>query len=239
MKKTVLITGASGDIGTIIADKFAREGYNIVYHYNSNDNKLVVGALSKITNILPIKADLTKPTDIQNLVSVTIKTFGKIDCLVNNAGISTTQLSLDESYESIHSCISTNLISAIYLTSLVIPHLNRGASIINISSIWGEVGGSMETTYSASKAGLIGYTKALSKELGAGGIRVNAVAPGLINTKMNSHLSAKDLQDFATDHSALCRPGTPQEVADAVFFLASNQATYINGQIIGVNGGII
>ena len=238
MKKTVLITGASGDIGTYIADKFARAGYNIIYWYNKNENKPITSALSKITNILPIKADLTNPLEIQALVNTSVKTFGKINCLVNNAGISSVKLSLDETYDSIHTCINTNLISAIYLTSLIIPHLNRNANIINISSIWGEIGGSLETTYSASKAGLIGYTKALSKELGTAGIRVNAVAPGLIKTKMNNRLNSKDQQNFVNDNTSLNRIGTPEDVADAVFFLASEKASYITGQILGVNGGI-
>lgn len=237
--KTVIITGASGSIGTYIADKFARGGYNIVYQYNKNENEPVVKALSKIANILPVKADLTNPKDIESLVKMSVNTFGKIDCLVNNAGVSSVKLSLDESYESIHSVMSANLISAIYLTSLTIPHLNKSASIINISSIWGEHGGSLETTYSASKAGIIGYTKALAKELGPAGIRVNAVAPGLIKSKMNKNMSANDQVQWAEDHASLGRIGAPEEVASTVYFLASNDASYITGQIIGVNGGFM
>lgn len=239
MKKTVLITGASGSIGVYIADKFARNGYNIVFQYNKNENQPVVTALSKVTAVLPVKADLTNPNEIKNLVNCAVKTFGKIDCLVNNAGISSVKLSLDESYESIHNLINTNLISAIYLTSLAIPHLNRNASIINISSIWGEYGGSLETTYSASKAGLIGYTKALSKELGPAGIRVNAVAPGLIQSRMNKNMSADEQKKFVADHTALGKIGTPEDVANVVFFLASDQAGYITGETIGINGGFI
>lgn len=237
MKKTVLITGASGSIGTYIADKFARNGYNIVYQYNKNENKPVVLALSKITNVLPVKADLTKQKEIENLVDVASKTFGRIDCLVNNAGISSVKLSLDESYDSICNIMSTNLISAIYLTSLVIPKLNKDGSIINISSIWGRFGGSLETTYSASKAGIIGYTKALAKELGPAGVRVNAVAPGLIKSKMNNNISEVDKMDFVAEHSAIGKMGTPEDVANIVYFLASAEANYITGQIIGVDGG--
>lgn len=239
MKKTVLITGASGSIGMFIADKFARNGYNIVFQFNKNENKPAVLALSKVTNVLPVRADLTNTREVQALVETAVKTFGKIDCLVNNAGISSIKLSLDESFESIHNIINTNLISAIYLTSLTIPHLNRNASIINISSIWGEYGGSLETTYSASKAGLIGYTKALAKELGYAGIRVNAVAPGLIESKMNNHITSTDRKEFVEDHTALGRIGTPEDVANCVFFLASDQAAYITGQTVGVNGGFV
>lgn len=239
LRKTVVITGASGDIGLVIADKFARNGYNIVYHYNKNENNAVLRSLSKLTNVLPIRADITDQEDIKKIVDASVKTFGKIDCLVNNAGISSVKLSLDETYDSICNCISTNLISAIYLTSLMIPHLTKNASIINISSIWGEVGGSLETTYSASKAGLIGYTKALAKELGASGVRVNAVAPGLIKSKMNNKLNHKEQQLFVEEHSALGRVGSAEEVANVVLFLASEASSYVNGQVVGVNGGIL
>ena len=239
MKKTVLITGASGDIGASIANKFASNGYNIVYHYNKNLNQPVISALSKKTNVLPIHADLTKKTDIENLLSNAIKTFGKIDVLINNAGVSHERLSIDESYEAISDVISTNLISAIYLTSLAIPNLNENASIVNISSIWGEFGGSGETTYSASKGGLISYTKALSQELGASKIRVNAVAPGLIKSKMNNHFSKKEQEVFVEDHTSLNRIGTTLDVANAVFFLASDDASYITGEVMHVNGGFI
>lgn len=237
--KTVLITGASGDIGAGIARKFAGEKYNIIYHYNSNLNEPLIQALAKKTSVLPIKADLTKRKDIENLVQTISKTFGKIDVVVNNAGVSSNKLSIDESYESINSVINTNLISVIYLTSLIIPHLSQNASIVNISSIWGEFGGSGETTYSASKAGLVGYTKALSQELGASGIRVNAVAPGLIKSKMNNNLSLKEQEVFVEDHTSLGRIGTPEDVANAVLFLASDNANYITGEVLRVNGGYI
>ena len=237
--KTVLITGASGDIGASIAQKFASQKYNIIYHYNKNFNEPLVNALSKKTTILPIHADLTKKEDIENLVKTSVKTFGKIDVVVNNAGISSERLSIDECYESINSVINTNLISVIYLTSQIIPHLTENASIINISSIWGEFGGSGETTYSASKAGLVGYTKALSQELGASGIRVNAVAPGLIKSKMNNNLSTKEQEVFVEDHTSLNRIGTPQDVANAVYFLASDSASYITGEVLRVNGGYV
>lgn len=239
MKKTLLLTGASGDIGKKIADTFASNGYNIIYHYNKNLMPTEVDHLAKITNVLPIKADFTQKSDIENLVKTAVKTFGKIDCVVNNAGISSEVLSMDETYESISTVITTNLISAIYLTSLVIPHLNQNASIVNIASIWGEFGGSGETTYSASKAGLVGYTKALSQELGASGIRVNAVAPGMIKSKMNNHFSASEQEVFVEDHSSLGKIGTPEDVANAVWFLASDNAKYINGETIRVNGGYV
>ena len=239
MKKTVLITGASGDIGLAIAKKFAEQNYNIVYHYNKNLNDGAISTLAKITNILPVQANLCEQADINRLVITAVKTFGKIDCLVNNAGISSPKLAIDESYGSISEVMSTNLVSAIYLTSLVIPHLNEGASIVNISSVWGVHGASGESTYSASKAGLIGYTKALAKELGASKIRVNAVAPGMIDTKMNILLTKKEKQEFLDDHTMLQAMGTTEDVASVVCFLAGDGARYITGQTLSVDGGFI
>lgn len=239
MNKTVLITGASGDIGLAIAKKFADKNYNIIYHYNKNLNNGVMSALAKVTNVLPIQADLSEQKDIEKLVSTAVKTFGKIDCLVNNAGISSPKLAIDENFGSISDVVSTNLISAIYLTSLVIPHLNEGASIVNISSVWGVYGGAGETTYSATKAGLIGYTQALAKELGASKIRVNAVAPGMIDTKMNKNLKDIERREFIEDHTALQEIGTPDDVANVVSFLASDGARYITGQTLSVDGGFI
>ena len=239
MKKTVLITGASGDIGLAIAKKFAEQNYNIVYHYNKNLNDGVVSSIARTTNVLPIQANLCEQKDIERLVSTAVKTFGKIDCLVNNAGVSSPKLAVDESYGSISEVMNTNLVSAIYLTSLIIPHMNEGSSIINISSVWGVFGASGESTYSATKSGLIGYTKALAKELGASKIRVNAVAPGMIDTKMNINLTKREKQEFLEDHTALQEIGTPEDVANVVSFLAGDGARYITGQTLSVDGGFI
>ena len=164
--------------------------------------------------------------------------FGKVDVLVNNAGASQTRLFVDEDYKTISNLINVDLTGAIYLTNLLIPMMERGSSIINISSIWGEVGASMEVVYSTAKAGLIGFTKALSKELGGMGIRVNAIAPGFIDTKMNNHLSFYEKEEFASSQVSLGSLGTPNDVAHAVVFLSSIRAKYITGQVLGVNGGI-
>ena len=239
MKKTVLITGASGDIGLAIAKKFAEQNYNIIYHYNKNLNDGVVSSIARTTNVLPIQANLCEQKDIERLVSTAVKTFGKIDCLVNNAGVSSPKLAVDESYGSISEVMNTNLVSAIYLTSLIIPHMNEDSSIINISSVWGVFGASGESTYSATKSGLIGYTKALAKELGASKIRVNAVAPGMIDTKMNINLTKREKQEFLEDHTALQEIGTPEDVANVVSFLAGDGARYITGQTLSVDGGFV
>lgn len=239
MNKTVLITGASGDIGLAIAKKFAEQNYNIIYHYNKNLNDGVVSSIARTTNVLPIQGNLCEQKDIERLVSTAVKTFGKIDCLVNNAGVSSPKLAVDESYGSISEVMNTNLVSAIYLTSLIIPHMNEGSSIINISSVWGVFGASGESTYSATKSGLIGYTKALAKELGASKVRVNAVAPGMIDTKMNINLTKHEKQEFLEDHTALQEIGTPEDVANVVSFLAGDGARYITGQTLSVDGGFV
>lgn len=238
MNKVALVTGASGDIGSSIATTLSKHGYNIIYQYNKHLNENVINAIATKTNCLPIKADLTNKADIENLVNSSIKTFGKIDLVVNCAGISSVSLCMDENYNSISNLINTNLTSVIYLTSLIIPHLNKQSSIINISSIWGQIGGCMESVYSASKAGLIGFTKALSKELGPSGVRVNAIAPGFIDTKMNNHLTKTEKTDFALTETSLLKLGTPEDVANLVLFLASDKAKYITGETIGVDGGL-
>lgn len=238
-KKTVLITGASGGIGGAIAETFAKNNYNIIYHYNSNPNDPLIAKLSLLTNVLPVKADFSKPIEVANLARVAIETFGNIDVLVNNAGVSRICPIVDEDYEGMEKHININLTAPAYLTSLISANMcsNQKGSIIFVSSIWGVYGGAVESIYSATKAGLIGLTKALSNELAPNGIRVNAVTPGLIDTKMNNDLSKNELDDF-TKKVSLERIGKPEEVAKAVYFLASEDSSYINGEILSIDGGI-
>lgn len=237
--KVALITGASGEIGESICKVLAQKGYNIIYHYNTHKNEKLLMELSKNVGVLAVQADLKGNNGVEFLVEQTLKTFGRIDVIINNAGYSSPSLFVDETYESISECLSVNLTSAISLTSALIPAIKQGGSIINISSIWGVCGGSMEVVYSASKAGLIGFTKALSKEIGTMGIRVNAIAPGFIDTKMNKHLSCEEKQEFMDSSLCLSRLGTPKDVANVVEFLVSDKASYITGQVIGVDGGFI
>lgn len=237
--KTVLITGASGGIGSAIAEIFAKNKYNIIYHYNNNPNDPLIAKLSLMTNVLPIKADFSKPLEVANLARVAIETFGKIDVLVNNAGVSRVKPIIDEDYEAIEQHISINLTAPAYLTSLISANMcsNQHGSIIFVSSIWGVYGGAVESIYSATKAGLIGLTKALSNELAPNGIRVNAVTPGLIDTKMNNDLSKREIKEF-TEKVSLERIGKPEEVAKAIYFLASDDSSYINGEVLSIDGGM-
>lgn len=238
MKKTVLVTGASGGIGRAIVKRFAKEGYNIIYHYNSTLDNAFVAEIAKVTNILPVKADFKNCNEIITMFESSIKTFGTIDCLVNNAGVDRVSPIVDENIDAINECLQINLSSAIFLTSLVSKKMceMQSGAIVNISSIWGKYGGGLESVYSASKSGLIGFTKAIAKELGANGVRANSLTLGMIDTKMNNNLTTEEKQEFVLN-TALQRIGTPEEVASAVYFLASDDSKYITGQDIGVDGG--
>lgn len=237
--KVALITGASGEIGKAIVENLVKSGYNIVYHYNTHKNEEFLQKISKKVGVLAVKADLSKQQEIDNMVDQILKVFGKVDVIVNNAGASEPRLFIDETYKTILDNINLNLTAAIYLTNALISSMEEGSSIVNISSIWGVYGGSTEVVYSSAKAGLIGFTKALSKEVGPMGIRVNAIAPGFIDTKMNSHITKEEKQDFIETSLCLPRLGSPKDVAGVVEFLVSPKSSYITGQVISVDGGFM
>ena len=237
--KVAIITGASGEIGKAIVENLVKSGYNIVYHYNTHKNEEFLQKISKKVGVLAVKADLRKQQEIDNMVDQILKVFGKVDVIVNNAGASEPRLFIDETYKTILDNINLNLTAAIYLTNALLSSMEEGSSIVNISSIWGVYGGSTEVVYSSAKAGLIGFTKALSKEVGAMGIRVNAVAPGFIDTKMNSHITKEEKQDFIETSLCLPRLGLPKDIANLVDFLVSHKASYITGQVIGADGGFM
>ena len=242
--KTVLVTGAAKGIGAAICIAFAKEGYNIALNYNKSEEK--AKALSKTlrdtynVDVLALQADVSKKSDVQNMIDIIIEHFKSIDVLVNNAGVSLIKLFQDTSEVEWNNIISTNLTSIYNTSNLVLPYMikNHSGSIINISSMWGEVGASCEVAYSASKAGIIGFTKALAKEVGPSNIRVNCVSPGIIDTDMNKELSLETLSEIK-EEIPLRNIGTPKNIADAVLFLASNKASYITGQVLSVNGGYV
>ena len=237
--KVAIITGASGEIGESICESLAKCGYNIVYHYNTHKNEEFLQKISKKVGVLAVKADLRNAQEIDNMVEQVLRVFGKVDVLINNAGASEPNLFVDETYCSINSSINLNLTAAIYLTNALLPSMEEGSSVVNISSIWGVFGGSMEVVYSAAKAGLIGFTKALSKEVGPMGIRVNAIAPGFIDTKMNSHVTKEEKIEFVESSLCLPRLGSPKDVAGVVEFLVSPKSSYITGEVISVDGGFM
>lgn len=236
-RKNVLITGASRGIGRATAIEFARAGYDLTLICINNIESLskLAADLSEAYSVkcIAYQTDISNPDSVRDL-------FTKItppNVLVNNAGISYIGLLTDMTDEDWQNTINTNLSSAFYMSRAAIPHMlsEFSGKIINVSSVWGECGASMEVAYSASKGGLDAFTKALAKELAPSGISVNAVACGLIDTEMNSHLSDEELSDVVADIPA-DRIGKPSEVASVILSLA-NSTSYLTGQIIKVDGG--
>lgn len=242
--KTALVTGASRGIGTACAIALAKSGYNIVLNFNKSEEKALT--LKKIieenykVEVLCVKADVADKAQVDNMVGLALERFSDIDVLVNNAGVALYKLFTDTSPDEWDKVISTNLTSVYNCCHKVLPNMirNQRGCIVNISSMWGQVGASCEVAYSASKAGVIGLTKALSKELALSNIRVNCVAPGVIMTDMMGEFSDEELELIKED-IPMNKIGTAKNVADAVAFLVSDRAEYITGQVISVNGGSV
>ncbi len=237
--KNVIITGGTRGIGAACVRKFASAGDKVAFLYKSSD-KEALALKEEFPNVLPVKADVTKEEDIKNAFSFIFSQIGDPDVLINNAGISYTALLQDMSLTDWNSVIATNLTSAFLSSREVLPSMIRRKKgvIINISSMWGISGASLEVAYSASKAGLIGFTKALAMELAPSNIRVNAVAPGVIKTDMLSGYTESDL-DALSKETPLNRLGTSEDVANAVYFLSGENAGFITGEVLNVNGGFI
>ena len=237
--KHVIITGGTRGIGAACVEKFSREGYFVSFLYKSRHDKAleITGSLS---NVLAIKCDVTSENDIEKAFSRIFEEVGEPDVLVNNAGISYTGLLQEMSYDSWKNVIDTNLSSVFLATRMVIPSMikRQKGSIINISSMWGVPGASCEVAYSASKSGVIGFTKALALELAPMGVRVNAVAPGVVMTDMLSEYSEEELKELS-NATPLGRIGTPEDVANAVYFLAEKGSEFITGEVLNVNGGFV
>ncbi|MBQ6837457.1 MAG: 3-oxoacyl-ACP reductase FabG [Clostridia bacterium] len=241
-KKTALVTGGAKGIGSAICRALAIDGYKIAINYNSSQTEAVdlKNELSAITEVEIFKADVSDSKQVKEMFSVIEKVFGGVDVLVNNAGIAGQMLFTDITDEMWQKMINVNLSGAFYCCREALKFMinKKSGRIINIASMWGETGASMEVHYSASKAGLIGLTKALAKEVGLSGVTVNAVSPGVIMTDMMKSFSEADIA-VLKDETPLNSLGTAENVADAVSFLASEKADFITGQVISVNGGFV
>ena len=240
----VLITGASRGIGAAAARLFAQEGWNVAVHYNASRAaaEQLAAELSGLgVRAVPIQADVADPEQAERLVRETEGALGPLDAVICNAGVALPQqLLTDTTADQWRRLMSVDLDGMFHTIRAAVPGLvrqKRGA-IVTVSSMWGITGGSCETPYSAAKAGVIGLTRALAKELGPSGIRVNCVAPGVIDTAMNGHLTPKDLAALG-EETPLCRIGQPVEVAQAIYFLASERASFITGQVLRVDGGMV
>lgn len=235
MPKVILVTGASHGIGKEIAKLLAENGHAVIANYNKSESK-ALELKEKYNNIEIFKADVSNRCEVKKMVDFCQKKYGKIDVLINNAGISSFGLFTDITDNEWSNVINTNLYSAFCVSQEVLPIMisQKDGCIINISSIWGLVGASCETLYSISKAGIDALTKSLAKELGPSNIRVNSIAPGLIDTNMNKNISNEDLDKIKED-IPLQKIGLPLDIAKCVNWLIDDN--YTTGQIISINGG--
>ena len=241
MEKVAIVTGASRGIGREIAKSLAKHNIKVIANYNNSEEKAIelkkeLESEGIIIDI--IKADVSKREEIKNLIQYAIENYGKIDILINNAGISEYKLFTDETDEDWNKVINTNLYSAFAVSQEVIPNMikNKNGCIINISSVWGMVGASMEVLYSVSKAGIDGLTKALAKELGPSNIRVNAIAPGIVDTDMCRNFNEEELENIK-EEIPLERIGKVEDISKCINWLINDN--YTTGQIISINGGWI
>ena len=243
MNKTAIITGASKGIGAATAILFAHSGYNVVINYNDSYESATLLARSlkeNGANVIPFKANVANRLEVDMMIKEAIYNFGTVDVLVNNAGVAHQGLFTDISEYDWDRIVNINLKGVFNYSQAVLPEMinKKSGKIINVSSMWGITGASCEVAYSASKAGVIGLTKALAKELAPSGITVNCVAPGVIETNMNSELSVEDLNSLV-EETPLGRIGSADEVAKSIYFLASPAADFITGEVLNINGGYV
>ena len=241
--KYALITGASGGIGAATARAFAQAGYGVAIHAHRSVDKLhaLAQELSNLSvPVLEVCADLSDPVQAKTMVDNVLEKFCQLDILVCCSGLSHVGLVTDIDPQQWKTLFGVNVDGMHYCCQAVLPHMvhRKEGCILTVSSMWGQVGASCEVAYSATKGAVIAYTKALAQEVGPSNIRVNCIAPGVIATEMNAHLSAEDL-DALADETPLGRIGTPEECAACALFLASEGASFVTGQVLAPNGGLV
>lgn len=243
MNPVVLITGASRGIGAACARRFAHAGYSVAILYRSRADlaeSLCQELIQAGQDAFCLQADVADRAQAFSAVDEVLRRYRRIDALINNAAIAQQKLFTDITEEDWDRMFDVNVKGVFHCAQAVLPGMisRRSGSIVNVSSMWGQVGASCEVHYSASKAAVIGMTQALAKEVGPSGVRVNCIAPGVIQTDMNAHLDEETLNSLA-EETPLMRLGTPDEVARAALFLCGEGASFITGQVLGVNGGFI
>ena len=236
--KNLLITGGSRGIGKACVYEFIKNGYRVFLNYNKSEKEAL--RICSETGAIPVKADVSNSLEVEKAAEFIKENYGGISVLINNAGISQIKLFSDISENDWDNMFNVNIKGMFLITKAFIGDMinKKYGKIINISSMWGETGGSCEVHYSASKSAVIGFTKALAKETGLSGINVNCISPGVINTDMNSELTKEDIASLCKE-APLNRIGTPEEVAKLAIFLSSDEASFITGQVIGINGGLV
>ena len=241
--KYALITGASGGIGAATARAFAQAGYGVAIHAHRSVDKLhaLAQELSNLSvPVLEVCADLSDPVQAKTMVDNVLEKFCQLDILVCCSGLSHVGLVTDIDPQQWKTLFGVNVDGMHYCCQAVLPHMvhRKEGCILTVSSMWGQVGASCEVAYSATKGAVIAYTKALAQEVGPSNIRVNCIAPGVIATEMNAHLSPEDMAALA-DETPLGRIGTPEECAACALFLASEGASFVTGQVLAPNGGLV
>ena len=239
MSKTVLITGASRGIGAAVARRFAAAGWQVALHYHRSQTQAL--ALARELNALPLRADVSDSAQVAALAAEAVQRLGHLDALVCNAGIALPLgLVQDCSDADWHRVFAVNVDGVFHTVRAVLPHMlaRHSGSIVTLSSMWGQVGGSCEVPYSAAKGAVIAFTKALAQEVAPSGINVNCVAPGVIQTDMMAFADADTLAALRAE-TPLGRLGTPEDVAGVVFGLCQPESSFVTGQVIGVNGGFV
>lgn len=236
--KTVLITGGSRGIGAELVRRFSKEGYGVAFVYHRSEE--AAAEVAEKTGAFPIRCDVSSEDEAVAAVKKARELLGHIDLLINNAAISGGRLFTDITGEEWNRFFAVNLHGAFYFSREVLREMiaRKSGKIINISSMWGEVGASCEVHYSATKAAMIGMTKALAKEVGPSGITVNCISPGFIDTDMNRNLSPED-RDALIGETPIGRIGTAADIASAALYLAGDGGDFVTGQVISVNGGLV